>query len=224
MVFKRRDRRTVWKATADFFWPKGGWARAARYVQYRVTRLPDQPHRIARGIFAGVFVSFSPFFGMHFILAALVAKIIRGNIVASLLATFVGNPLTFFGIAVSSLQTGHFLLGSGPRRAESASQSLAEKFTGAAADLKHNFMAIFTHEQAHWSKLELFYHDVYLPYIIGGLITGTIAGLIAYYVTLPIITVYQKRRKARLKAKWAALKRKAAVENAKAASSDVAEP
>lgn len=220
MVFKRRDRRSVWKAVKGFFWPQGGWTRAARYVQHRVTRLPDQPHRIARGIFAGVFVTFSPFFGMHFVLAALLSKIIRGNIVASLLATFVGNPLTFFAIAASSLQTGHFLLGTRGRRSEEVTHSLSEKFAGAAGDLKHNFMAMFSHEQANWSRLQVFYHDVYLPYMLGGLIMGLIAGFAAYFFALPIISVYQKRRKARLKAKWIALKKKAAVEDIEVSSGE----
>ncbi len=219
MVFKRRDRRSVWKATAGFFWPKGGWTRAARYVQYRVTRLPDPPHRIARGIFAGVFVTFSPFFGLHFLLAASLSKIMRGNIVASLLATFVGNPLTFLAIAASSLQTGHFLLGRGGRLPDEVDRSLAEKFGGAAADLKHNFLAIFTPEQANWSKLIVFYHDVFQPYMIGGLVMGMIVGLAAYYFSLPILMVYQKRRQAKLKAKWIALKQKAAVDDAKASHS-----
>ncbi|MFD0859144.1 DUF2062 domain-containing protein [Roseovarius aquimarinus] len=216
MVFKRRDRRSVWRATAGFFWPEGGWTRAAKYVQHRVTRLPDPPHRIARGIFAGVLVTFSPFFGLHFVLAALIAKILRGNIIASLLATFVGNPLTFLAIAASSLQTGHFLLGTGRNVLEESDLSLAEKFSGAAGDLKHNFLAIFTHEKAHWDQLALFYHDVFQPYMIGGIIMGLIAGLVAYYFSLPIIMVYQKRRQAKLKAKWIALKQKAAVEDAKA--------
>nr|WP_324751493.1 DUF2062 domain-containing protein [Roseovarius sp. Pro17] len=185
-------------------------------MKFRVTRLPDPPHRIARGIFAGVFVTFSPFFGMHFVLAALLSKIIRGNIVASLLATFVGNPLTFLAIAASSLQTGHFLLGTGGRRPDEANRTLAEKFAGAAADLKHNFLAMFTPEQANWSKLAVFYHDVFQPYMIGGIVMGLIGGLAAYYFSLPIIMVYQKRRQARLKAKWIALKQKAAVDDAKA--------
>ena len=32
----------------EFFWPRGGWGRAARYVQYRLHRLPDSPETIAR--------------------------------------------------------------------------------------------------------------------------------------------------------------------------------
>ena len=58
MVFKRRDKRTWWQAISDFVWPKGGWARAFHYVKHRLRRLPDPPHRIARGIFAGIFVTF----------------------------------------------------------------------------------------------------------------------------------------------------------------------
>ena len=216
MVFKRRDRRSVWRATAGFFWPKGGWTRAAKYVRHRLTRLPDPPHRIARGVFAGVLVSFSPFFGLHFVLAALIAKILRGNIIAALLATFVGNPLTFLAIAASSLQTGHFLLGTGRNVSAVSNLSLAEKFGGAAGDLKHNLFAIVTHENAHWDQLALFYRDVFQPYMVGGIVVGLIAGMAAYYFSLPIIMVYQKRRQAKLKAKWIALKQKAAVDDAKA--------
>ena len=91
---------------AEFFWPRGGWGRAALYVKHRMRRLPDTPEKIARGIFAGIFTVFSPFYGMHFVVAALIAFIVRGNVLAALLATFVGNPLTYVPIALVSIQTG----------------------------------------------------------------------------------------------------------------------
>lgn len=211
MVFKRRDKRPVWKSVALFFWPQGGWARAFRYVNLRVGRLPDPPHRIARGIFAGVFITFSPLFGMHFFLAAALAWVLRGNIIAALLATFVGNPLTFLAIATASLQTGHYLLGTGKYLPEEVHRSLGGKFLDAGQDLRHNFWAMFTPETAHWSSLRVFYNDVFLPYLVGGIIPGLICGLAAYYISLPLLNVYQKRRKARLTAKWHALKQKAQV-------------
>ncbi len=219
MVFKRRDKRSFWRTVGAFFWPKGGWTRAARYVQYRVTRLPDPPHRIARGIFVGVLVTFSPFFGLHFVLAALISKIIRGNIVASLLATFVGNPLTFPAIAASALQTGYFILGTAGRTAKDVHLTLGAKIIGAGADLKHNFLAMFTKETAHWDRLAVFFDEVFLPYLVGGIVPGLICAIAAYYFSLPVILVYQKRRQARLKAKWIALKQKAAIDDAKAPQS-----
>lgn len=211
MVFKRRNKRPIWRAVAEFLWPRTGWARAFRYVKHRLWRLPDPPHRIARGIFAGVFVTFSPFFGLHFFLAAFVAFILRGNIVASLLATFFGNPLTFVFIGAASLQTGHYMLGNGDAPdTEEIHSSLGEKFINAGGDLKDNLIAIFTEDTAHWTELRIFYDEVFFPYLVGGIIPGLICGLICYYSSLPVIQAYQNRRKGRLKAKLLALKEKAA--------------
>ena len=210
MVFKRRNPRSYAQMFADAFYPRGGWRRAAVYVIHRLRRLPDPAHRISRAIAAGVFTSFTPFYGLHFLFSALVAWIMRGNIVASLLATFVGNPLTFVLIAASSLQTGYFLLGMGTPVGNSVERSLGGKFVDAGTDLKHNLWAVFTDEPADWSHLHLFYDEVFFPYMIGGLIPGLIAALIGYYVSLPVIQAYQNRRKGVLKAKLAALKEKAA--------------
>lgn len=208
MVFKRRDRRPVWKIVADFIWPKGGWSRAFQYVKHRLRRLPDPPHRIARGIFSGIFVTFSPFFGLHFVAAAMVAWLMRGNIVAALLSTFVGNPLTFVPIGVISLQTGHFLLGR-PHEREEIHRSLGGKFVDAGRDLKDNLYALFTDAEADWNNLLIFYDEVFFPYMIGGIIPGIIAGLIGYYVSLPVIQAYQNRRKGLLKSKLMAFRGKA---------------
>jgi hypothetical protein len=77
----------LWQALVDVLWPKGGWTRAATYVKHRLNRLPDSPHRIARGIMAGVFTVFTPFYGLHFFMAAGFALLLRGNVVAALLGT-----------------------------------------------------------------------------------------------------------------------------------------
>ncbi len=210
MVFKRREKQSYIRMVLDFLWPKGGYARAFNYVKLRLHRIPDQPHRIARGIFAGIFVTFSPFFGLHFFLAAGLAKLMRGNVIASLLSTFVGNPLTFFFIAAISMQTGNFLLGRTGLDSEEVHRSLGGKFVDAWRDLKDNFIALFTDVDADWHNLYVFYDEVFFPYMVGGIIPGLIAGIIGYYLSLPVIQAYQNRRKGRLKAKLLALKEKAA--------------
>ncbi|MEM9551176.1 MAG: DUF2062 domain-containing protein, partial [Pseudomonadota bacterium] len=60
MVFKRRDRPSLLARLGEMLYPRGGWARAFHYVKHRVRRLPDSPERIARGIWAGVFTTFTP--------------------------------------------------------------------------------------------------------------------------------------------------------------------
>lgn len=208
MVFKRRDKRPFWIILRDFLWPRGGWTRAFHYVKHRLRRLPDTPHRIARGIAAGVFTVFTPFYGLHFVVAATLAWILRGNILASLLGTFVGNPLTYIPIGVICLQTGHFLLGRPPRPEGEIRDGIAIKFLHAADDLKDNFAAIFTDRQAEWHGLSIFYHEIFFPYMIGGIIPGLIAAAAAYYVSLPLIKAYQARRRGAIQAKLKAIKAK----------------
>ncbi len=201
MVFRRRDKRPIWLAAWELIWPKGGWLRAFHYVRHRVRRLPDSPERISRGVFSGVLTSFTPLFGFHFIISAIIAKTMRGNILAAIMATFFGNPITFPIIAASSMKLGHWILGT--TYAEAATYSLMGAVGGAWHDLKHNFFALFTDAIAEWDKLGMFYHEVFLPYLVGGLIIGTPVALLCYYLSHPIIDIYQKRRKGRLKAKLA---------------------
>ena len=211
MVFRRRDRRPLLRTIADFLYPRGGWLRAFHYVKHRVRRLPDTPERIARGIFAGVFTTFTPFYGMHFIVAAIIAKVMRGNILAALMATFFGNPLTYVPIGVISLKTGHWLLGT--RFDEAKHRSFGGKFVDAGADLKANFFAMFTDQTADWNGLTVFYHQVFFPYLIGGILPGVIAGSIAYYFSLPLIRAYKNRRKGAIKKKFAEIREKAAAKS-----------
>lgn len=197
MVFKRRDRRASWRVVADFLYPRGGWARAFEYVKHRVRRLPDTPQKISRGIWAGVFVCFTPFFGLHFVLAAIIARIMRGNILAALMATFFGNPLTFPAIGYLSVNLGSWMMGLPIGR----NQGLGRKFADASYDLWHNFKAIFTPERADWHGLDVFYRDVFLPYLLGGIIPGLLTATGVYFLSVPVIAAYQKRRKKRLQAK-----------------------
>ena len=207
MVFKRRDKRPIFQIVKSLVYPRGGWTRAFHYVKHRVNRLPDTPEKIARGIWAGVFTTFTPFYGLHFFIAAGISVIMRGNVLASLLATFFGNPLTSVPIAVVSLQTGHFLLGT--KIAEGSRDSLAHNFSAAAHDLWHNFISVFTGRTPEWSGLARFWDEVFFPYMIGGILPGVVAATVCYYLSVPIIRAYQnRRRKGVLKAKLAALKKK----------------
>lgn len=208
MIFKRRDPKPFFRSVAESLWPRGGWGRAFHYVKHRMRRLPDSPERIARGIWAGVFVSFTPLFGMHFVVAALLAKLMKGNILASLMATFVGNPLTFVFIALSSLKSGHWILGTELEHGEL--RALSKKFSDAGVDLWQNFLSIFTSEQMDWSGLAIFSRDVFFPYLIGGILPGIVFATLSYYLMVPVLRAYQKRRRGMIKAKFEVLKVKTA--------------
>ena len=200
MIFKRRDPKPMLRALAEFLWPRGGWRRAFHYVKHRMRRLPDSPERIARGIWAGVFVTFTPLFGLHFVLAALLAKLMRGNILASLMATFVGNPFTFVFIAIAALHTGHWLLGTELQEGEL--RALSRSFGDAGSDLWHNAIAVFTDDGMDWSALGAFSREVFYPYLIGGILPGLFFSILAYLLANPAIGAYQRRRIAKMKARY----------------------
>lgn len=196
MVFKRRNKLSWGRWLVEGIYPRSGWKRAVSYVGHRLKRLPDTPYKIARGVGVGVYISFTPFFGLHFVAAIGLAALFRGNALAALLATFFGNPLTFPFIAGTSLGLGHWILGSAFE--VETSKTILELFYEAAGDFWHNFKAIFTAEKADWSHIGSFFRGVFLPYLVGGTIPGVVGGLIAYFLSRPLIAAYQKRRKGRL--------------------------
>ncbi|ASM73467.1 MULTISPECIES: DUF2062 domain-containing protein [Roseobacteraceae] len=217
MIFKRRDPKPFLRALAEALWPRGGWTRAFHYVKHRMRRLPDTPECIARGIWAGVFTTFTPFYGLHFVVAVIVGKAMRGNLLAALMATFFGNPLTYVPIGIASLQTGNWLLGT--KVDPDAHRSFGGKFYDAASDLWGNLIAVVQGHPTDWSGLERFFHEVFFPYLVGGIIPGIICGTIAYYIAVPLLRAYQKRRKGAIKAKFEALKAKAVEKAAAKAAS-----
>ena len=191
MVFRRRNQRTLLEWAREFVYPRGGFRRAAQYLAHRLRRLPDEPHRIARGVFAGVFVSFTPLFGFHFLSAALLGWVMRGNIIAALLATFVGNPLTTPFIAITSVELGHRLLGID---APMDVMSIIAAFTNAGSELWDNARALFTSDVTHWENLATFFGTIFWPYLVGGLLPGLAVSLAFYWATIPIVRAYQKIR------------------------------
>ena len=208
MIFKRRDPKPAFRAVAEFLWPRGGWTRAFHYVKHRMRRLPDTPERIARGIWAGVFTAFTPFYGLHFIVAIILSRMMRGNMLAALMGTFFGNPLTYVPIGLAALGSGHWILGS--RFGSDDKRSFGGRFVDAGGDLWHNFVALFTPAKMEWRGLWAFFDEVFYPYLIGGILPGIICATICYYLMVPILYAYQKRRRGMIKAKFEALKAKAA--------------
>ena len=85
-------------------------------------------------------------------------------------------------------------------------KSILVKFLDAGADLQQNVLALVKGIETDWSRLEIFYQEVFFPYMIGGIIPGLIMASLGYYLSEPIIRAYQNRRKGFLVKKLRALK------------------
>jgi uncharacterized protein (DUF2062 family) len=111
MLFRRRRPLKLHQKLSHFMWPRRGWGRALRYHSKRLMRMSGSPHSIAAGFASGVALSMTPFIGFHYLLSFAAAFLVRGNVVAALLGTTLGNPLTFPFIWLATFETGNVMLG-----------------------------------------------------------------------------------------------------------------
>ncbi len=196
MVFKRRDPLGWGAWLREMVYPRSGLKRATQYVVHRMRRLPDSPERVARGVFAGSVVGFLPLPGLQFVAAWLASRLANGNLLAALLATFNTNPITTPFFAVLAMTLGHWIMGI---EVPLSAEYIGDRFAMAGHDLWFNIKAIFGPERAHWGGLIQFWHEIYVPYFIGALIPGVVLSAIAYYITIPLVSAYQKGRASRAK-------------------------
>lgn len=170
--------------------------RALKYLWIKIRRTPDSEHRIGRGVAAGVLVCFTPFFGLHFFLAALIAFAIRGNMYVAVAATFVGNPITFPFIGAFCLSLGNLMLGKPPAVDEGMRALWAM-----VPELAGNAKALLTGGAMEWSAVAEVYSGVLLPYTIGGLPLGVAGAVIGHNLSVKGIHAYKVRARARRLAK-----------------------
>lgn len=70
----------------------------------------DPPESVAASFAIGVAISFTPLIGLHWVIALLLAFILKLNKVDVLLGTLVVNPLTLPPVAWVAIHLGRFLL------------------------------------------------------------------------------------------------------------------
>ena len=62
---------------------------------------------------------------------------------------------------------------------------------------------------ARWLELQVCWDSVVWPWTVGGIIPGLIAGLVCYFLSVPVIRAYQNGRAARLRKKMEKLRQQA---------------
>ena len=198
-MFKRRERRSIFRFFYEVIFSFKGISRAIEYIWIRLKRIPDTPHKISLGMSCGIFASFTPLFGLHFLIAGLLSYLLRANVLASLIGTFVGNPITFPIITVFNLKLGEWILGS----SEYSSGDGGKIFEGFLDFIFLIYKSFFTEGsigENNVPRMNEFLNGVFIPYSLGGLILGIFIAVISYFLLRPLVATYQKKRSA-LKAK-----------------------
>jgi uncharacterized protein len=164
-------------------------SRLGRYSSYswkRLLRVRATPHEIALGVAAGVFAACTPFLGIQMLMAAGLALALRANIAAALMATFVGNPLSWPAIWGTSYVAGALALGLDPAF---AADQIADGAAAIGETLKDPTAA----------KLDAAVDNLFPlvePIVIGSLIVGLLAAVACYYPTHRAVRLFQNRRAA----------------------------
>jgi uncharacterized protein (DUF2062 family) len=171
MLFRRREAESLLGRMRVHLWPRRSWSRSSRYVVYRLRRLSDSPHAVAIGFAAGVFSAVTPFLGTHMIMAALIAWAIGGSIVAALLGTFIGNPLTYPVFWYSTYEVGNLMLGG----------TVAKQ----RIDLSDGIFQ---------SSLEQLW-PILKPMSLGSIPVGLALAALSYVLVKPMVEAYQHRRR-----------------------------
>jgi len=183
-MFQRRQKLSPLQRIRQFFWPSAGWSRSTRYVFHRVARIPGSAYSLAGGFACGAAISFTPFIGLHFILSAILAYILRTNIIASAIGTVVGNPWTFPFIWVAVFNVGSWVLH-------------IDDSTVVAKDV--DFLHVLTQSMEAMHRLDFEFllktsAPVMVPMLVGCVPVGIFVWFLFFLPLRPMISKYQAAR------------------------------
>ncbi len=132
-----------------------------------IVALDDTPHKLALSFAVGVYVSVSPFLGIHTILIIVISIIFGLNKVSALAGSWANLPWTMPFVYYSEYRIGEFFLNK---------------------DI-HFTIKPFTME--HYLKSG---PDVFISIFIGSVVEGVFFGIISYFLLKYLITVYRRRK------------------------------
>jgi hypothetical protein len=193
-MFRRRKPLSVFNQLRAVLWPARGFLRLFSYLFQRIIRLPGTPVSIACGFASGVAASFTPFIGFHFLIGGAFAMLLRGNVLASAIGTFFGNPWTFIPIWLAD-----YKVGIGVLRAMGYGDNLRALTIDELGDVLSSVLQ-FMSLSGNVSSSDLFVkiEHVLMPMLIGGVVLGIIAWLVSFLLSLWAVRVWRTHRAKRL--------------------------
>ena len=146
----------------------------------RLLAIDDPPERTALAFSIGVFIAFSPFLGLHTIMATVVAFLFRFNKIAIYTGTFINNPFfTLVPIIIASYAVGAFILGRPLSIPDEGLELLKNP-------------RIFTGD--YYRQLFLQSWNIVWPFSVGATALSVVCSVLAYPLTLRALRAYHRKR------------------------------
>jgi uncharacterized protein len=146
----------------------------------RLLAIDDPPERTALAFSIGVFIAFSPFLGLHTIMATALAFAFRFNKIAIYTGTFINNPfLTLVPIIIASYAVGAFVLGRPLSIPDEGLELLKNPH-------------IFSGE--YYRRIFVESWNIVWPFAVGGMVLSVVCSVLAYPLTLRALRAYRRRK------------------------------
>ena len=154
--------------------------RLRRFFIYRVLHVDDTPHRIALGIAVGIFITWTPTFGMQMILTVLISALVGANKFVGVPFVWISNPFTAGLVYGPNYFIGSYLLGG------NYNWSKFFDATGAAMNFSGGWVARI---QSWWTATS----EILLPLWLGSVIVAVTLAVLTYFTISYIVTAYRQR-------------------------------
>ena len=129
----------------------------------KILSLDAHPGHISIGFAVGVFISFTPFFGLHTPMAIALAFLFRLNKVSCITGAWVNTPLTVVPLLVASYNLGRFLRGK-PAKA-------------------------LTFHSLDWHSLQPYAKSI----LLGSSLLGFLAAVASYFLCYWLVTFFRRK-------------------------------
>lgn len=167
-MFQRKTPLSPQQKLQQILWPSMGWARTWRYAQLRLIRIQASAKSIATGFAFGASISFTPLPGTHIIGAAALSLITRGNVLASLGGTLLGNPWTFPLMWWAAYKVG---------------EASFHLFGGHLVDMPDHITLAFL-----WDEITRHPMDLVVPWTVGGFILMALSWPLFYILSYRMVS------------------------------------
>ena len=190
MPFGRKKKKKLIISIYNFIKIFFAFSRTKKYISLSIKRIKGTPQALSLGLATGIAISFTPFIGLHALLAIFISWVIGGSMAAALIGTLFGNPWTFPFIWYFTFEIGQFINYGFLSYEEEFSFKVIKKEVSTLLAIVKNiiiFANIFELEE-NVAKLKL------IPFmLVGSIPLVFISWLFSYFSFLIIFKSYKKK-------------------------------
>ena len=168
-----------------------GMGKLRHLLVHSILHLDDTPHRIALGVFLGLFIGATPTLGIQTLLYFAAASVCRANMISGIVPVWFTNPLTAVPIYYACWKLGGLILTGRWETSPESQDAISRLIEGAEANSKGFYERLF--EIDFWKAALELVRSIGLELWIGSVTLGIVLGVLGYVLTYRGVVAYRAR-------------------------------